>query len=136
MGPAQGLQTHLGQAPVQHLALRFQVFDGTGHILNRHLGINPVLVEQVNAVGAQALEHAFHGQLDMGRAADEARATRAGLQVDVPAELAGDHHLVAEWCDGLAQNPLALMRAVGFGSVKKRDTPFISCADDIDHLGS
>ena len=134
MGPAQGVQPHFGQAPVQDLALGLQILDGARHILNRHLGIHPVLVEQIDAVRAQALEHAFDGQLDMGRAADEARAPRASLQVDIPAELAGDHHLVAKGRDGFAENPLALVRAIGLGGVKKRDATLIGRADDVDHF--
>src|SRR5690606_20664866 len=69
-------------------------------------------------------------------AADQPRAPLAGLQIDVETELAGDHDLVPERHDGFAKNPLALMRAIGLGGVKKGDAAFIGRADDIDHLGA
>ena len=58
MRPAQRLQAHFGQAPMQDLALRHQVLDRAGDVLDRDLRVDAVLVEQVDAVGAQALEHA------------------------------------------------------------------------------
>ena len=51
------------------------------------------------------------------------------------AELGGDHHLVAKRRDGFAENPLALMRAVGFGGVEKGDSALKGRADDVDHFG-
>ena len=54
-------EPHLGQAPVQNLALRHQVLDRAGDVLDRHLRVDPVLVEEVDAVGPKALEHAFDG---------------------------------------------------------------------------
>lgn len=64
MSAAQRVQPHLGQAPVQNLAFIHQVLDRAGDIFDRHLRVNPVLVEEIDAIGAQALEHALDGQLD------------------------------------------------------------------------
>ena len=44
--------------------------------------------------------------------------------------------LVAERRDGFAENPLALMRAVGFSSIEEGDAALIGRADDVDHLRS
>ena len=52
-------EPHLGQAPVQDLALRHQVLDRAGDVLDRDLGVDAVLVEEIDAVGAEALEHAL-----------------------------------------------------------------------------
>jgi len=52
-----------------------------------------VLIKKIDAVGAQSLEHAFDGQLDMFGTAVEFRTTLAGLRVDVPAELRCDADL-------------------------------------------
>jgi hypothetical protein len=41
---------------VQDLALGDQVFDRTGHVFDRHIRIDAVLVVKVDAVRAQALE--------------------------------------------------------------------------------
>ena len=119
---------------MQDLALAHQILDGASHVLNRHLRIDPVLVEQIAPVRAKALEHAFDGQLDMVRTADETRASLASLKIDVPTELAGDHDLVPERRNGFAENPLTLMRAVGLGGVEKGDAAFIGRADDIEDV--
>ena len=104
---AQRVQPHLRQAPVQNLALLHQVLDRAGDVLDRDLGIDAVLVEEIDAVGAKALEHPFDGELDVIRAAVEPRAPLAGLEVDVPAELGRDHDLVAERRDAFAEDALA-----------------------------
>ena len=52
-----------------------------------------MLIEQVNPVGAQALQRHLGQRVDMFRAAAGAGPTRA-VSMDVEAELAGDHQLV------------------------------------------
>jgi hypothetical protein len=135
-GAAQGVRPHLGQAPVQDLALGLQIVDRTGDGLDRDLRIDPVLVEEVDAVGAKALEHPLDGQLDMSRAAVEPRAALAGLEVDVPAELGRDHDLVSEGRDALAEDALDLVGAVRLGRVEEGDAPLEGVPDDAKHLGS
>ena len=135
MGAAQRVQPHLGQAPVQDLAFGHQVLHRTGDILDRHLRVDAVLVEEIDAVGAQALQHALDGQLDTVRAADEPRAPLAGLEIDVPAELRGDHHLVAERLHAFAEDPFHLVGAVGLGRVVEGDATVEGRPDDVDHLG-
>ena len=105
---------------MQDLAFGHQVLDRAGDILDRHLRIDPMLVEQVDAVGAQALQHAFDHQLDVIGPAVEAGSALSGLQVDVPAELRGDDDLVAEGRDAFAEDPLDLVRAVGLRGIDRR----------------
>ena len=50
----QRVQPHLGQAPVQNLALCHQILNRAGDILDRYLRIDAVLVEEVDAVSAGA----------------------------------------------------------------------------------
>jgi hypothetical protein len=50
MRASQGLQPHLGQAPMQDLSLGHEVFDRSRHVPDRDLRVNTVLVEQVDAV--------------------------------------------------------------------------------------
>jgi hypothetical protein len=119
MRAAQGFQAHLRQAPVQDLPLLHELLHGAGHVFDRHRRIHPVLVQQVDAVGAQALQHAFDRLLDVGRAAVQAGQALARLEVDVPAELGGDRDLVAERGHALAEDAFDFMRAVGFGGVEK-----------------
>src|SRR5690606_13866674 len=62
---ADGLDASFGQSEVLDLAFGDKVFEGPGHSLDRYVGINPVLVQQVAHVGAQALERPFDSQADM-----------------------------------------------------------------------
>ncbi len=135
MGAAQRLRSHLREAPVQDLALRHQLLDGAGDVFDRDLRVDAMLIEEIDAVGAKTLEHALDRELDVVRAAVEARAPRARLRIDVPAELGGDDHLVPEGRDAFAQDPLDLMRAVGLGGVEERDTAVEGRPDDVEHLG-
>ena len=64
----------------------------------------------------------------------QSRPALAGFLVDVPAELRGDHDLVAERLDAFAENPLHLVRAIGFGRVVERDAALEGRPDDVDHL--
>jgi hypothetical protein len=36
-----------------------QVFDGAGDVLNRHVRVNPMLIEQIDVVGLKSLERRF-----------------------------------------------------------------------------
>ena len=134
MRPSQCVRPHLRQAPVQDLALRHQVLDRAGDILDRNLRVDAVLVEEIDAIGAQAPEHALDRALDVVRAGCWARAPLAGLEVDVPAELGCDHDLVAKRRDAFAEDPLDFVRPVGLGRIEESDAPVEGRADDGDHL--
>src|SRR2546426_6587193 len=90
MPAADGLRVRLGKAEVQHLALRNQVLDCSGHILDGDLWIDTMLVVEIDAVGLEALQRALDHLLDVIRPAVDA----TGL--DVKAELRGDADAVAE----------------------------------------
>ncbi len=60
------------RAEVAHLALGGQIPHGPGHVLDRHGGVDPVLVEQVDKVCAQALERCLgYGADALGPATPE-----------------------------------------------------------------
>src|SRR5688572_19940927 len=121
-------------APMQYLALRHQLFDRTGHILDRYLRIDTVLIKQIDAIRPQALFRSVDDPLDVLGPAVEARLALAGLQIDVPAELGRDHDLVAERRDAFAQDAFHFVRAVGLGGVEERDSSVERSADDVVHL--
>ena len=56
MGATDIRDARLRQTEMQHLALLNEVFDRTGDVFHRHLRVDAVLVEQINVVGAQALQ--------------------------------------------------------------------------------
>lgn len=96
MGAADGLGARFGQAEMQDLAFGDHVADAAGDSLDWHGGIDAVLVEKVDPVGLEALQHALDRGADMGGLAVGAGLARAGDGVDVEAEFGRDHHPVAD----------------------------------------
>ena len=56
MGAAKRLHPRLRHAEVPRLALGDQVANGAGDVLDRHVRIDTVLIEQVDRLDAEALE--------------------------------------------------------------------------------
>jgi len=112
---ANGVGTRLGQPEVLHLAFGDQLLDRAGHVLDRHIRVHAVLVEQVDAVGAQPL------QAGLGSHADTlGAAVQPGVGVAVlEPELGGDHHLVTVRRQRLAQQFLIAEGAVHLGRVEE-----------------
>ncbi len=112
--------TGFGQAEVAHLALGDQVTHGAGHILDRHVRIHAVLVEQVDVVGAQALEAGFGHRTDVLRT-----TVQAGVDLCVlEAELGGDHQLVAVRCQRPAEQVFVGIWTIDFGGVEEGHAAF------------
>ena len=74
-----------------HLTPLDEVLQGAGNILDRHVRIDTVLVEEIDHVGPQSLEGCLRNFLDVLRA-----AVQAGVVVQVEAELGSDRDSVAE----------------------------------------
>lgn len=104
---------------MQHLALGHEVLHRVRDVLDRDGGIDPVLVEQIDVVRPQTLQHAVDGLPDVVRAAVQT-GVRAGVRVDVPTELGRDHHVVPDGPEGFAEDPLRLQRPVRLGRVEER----------------
>ena len=129
MGAAQGFRAWFGHAEVLDLALRDQFLDRAGNILDRHVGIDAVLVQQVDLLDAEPLQRSFRGSSDALRL-----AVRAGhLAVDdVESELGGDHHPIAERPQRLADDFFIGVRTVDFRGVEEGDAAFDRLADQRD----
>ena len=93
-----------------------------------------MLIEQIDAIGSQALEAGLRDGLDVLGPAICSSAAFAGLEVDVEAELGGDDHLVANRFERLANKLLIDERAVGFGRVEQCHAAVEGRADELDHL--
>ena len=126
----------LGQAEVAHLALRDQVLHGTGDVLDRHLGVDPVLVEEVDGVHAEPSERCLRDLADVLRAAVERRPLPVGGRIRGEAELGRDHHLPAERLQRLADQVLVVERPVGFGRVEEGDPALHRGPQERDHRAS
>ena len=59
MSAAKRLDAGLRHAEVLHLALRDQVLDGPGDVLDRDVRIDAMLVEEIDGFDAESLERSF-----------------------------------------------------------------------------
>ena len=112
--------------------------DELGHrahrLLDRDVGIDAVLVVEVDVVDAQPAQRGVAGPDHVVRAAvDPARGRVLGVAHDP--ELGGQHHLVAPVGDGLAHQLLVGVRAVDVGGVQERHPEVEGLADGGDRLG-
>ena len=73
VGATNRLDACLGKAEVLDLALLNQFLHRSGHVFDRHVRVNPVLIEQVDGLDLEPLERAFDGLLDVLRPAIQAR---------------------------------------------------------------
>jgi hypothetical protein len=65
MSATDRVRTGFRQAQVPYRAPLNQIFHRAGHILDRHARINPMLVEQVDALDLQSLEHRLDHRTDV-----------------------------------------------------------------------
>ena len=129
MGSPDGLHASLGQPEVTHLALLDQLLDRARHVLDRHLGVDPVLVEQVDEVGPQPT------QRPVERLANVLRPT---VQLSVAliqreAELGRDDDLVAARRESLADHFFVVVRPVDLRGVEEGHAVVDGFAQEVDH---
>jgi hypothetical protein len=103
VSPADRRSARLRKPEVQHFALRDQLFDRAGDVLDRDVRIDAMLVQKIDTVGAEAFERGVDDCLDVLRAAVE--TTSASF--DVEAELRRDPHGVANRRERFADQRLA-----------------------------
>ena len=104
VGAADRVGAGLGQADVADLALGDQLGQRADGVLDRGVRVDPVLVVQVDVVGAEPLQRALDRGADVGRAAVEDAGAAAGVRDE--AELRRQHDLVAAALDGPADELL------------------------------
>jgi hypothetical protein len=124
-----------GRGKMLDLALADQLLHGPGDVPDRHIGVDAVLVQKVDAVGLETLQHPVGRDLYVLGTAVQAGMAIPRLGVDVRAELRGDRHLLAERCERLADEFFVRERAVCLGGVEKGDAALDGHADDGDPFG-
>ncbi len=110
------------------LARLDEVGDRAGDVLYRHIGIDAMLIEQIDAVGAQAFQGRFGDGADVFRSAVHAFIDVAFAE----AELGGQDDVIAERLHSLAQQVFVGALGIGFGGVEKGDAAIKRCADQGD----
>jgi hypothetical protein len=111
-----------------------ETLDGAGDVLDRHLRVDAVLVEQIDGVGAEPAQRAIDGVADVVGVAGQPGL--AALVVEREAELGGDDDLVAHGGEGFADKLLVDERAVDLGGVEEGDAAVDRGAQQVDHLGA
>lgn len=115
------------------LALSDQLGQCPDGVLDRSARVDPVLVVQVDVVGAETLERALDGGADVRRAAvDDAGAATGVLH---KAELGRQHDPVAAPLESLADQLLVGVGAVDLGGVEVGDAQVQCTVDGADRLG-
>ena len=138
MGATDRFRARFGKTEVLDLAFPDQFLDRAGHVFDRHVRVDPVLIKQVDGTHLEPLERALDGRLDVFRPAIQAGRTLhpAGIEfrIEVEPELGGDHHLVAEGSEGFAHKFFVQVRAVDLGGVEEGDAAFHRGPEQRDHL--
>jgi hypothetical protein len=136
VGTAHSLRAWLREAEVNDFALGDEVLNGSSHVLDRDGGIDAVLVEQVDSVGAEALQHRVDGATYVVGLAVGSASPLPGLRVAVEPEHRGDDHLVTYGLKRFADDAFGLQWPVGFGRVEERHALVNRGADEGDHVGA
>jgi hypothetical protein len=84
------------KAEVFHLPCRNQVLHRARHLLDGHVRINPVLIEQIDGFDLQPLERGLGDLLDVRWLTIQGSQAWPTVGIRREAELGGNHHLPAE----------------------------------------
>jgi hypothetical protein len=109
------LRTRFRQAEVLDLTRPDQILYRARDILDRHVGIDTVLVEQVDGIDSEALQRGLRDLFDVPGPTVQAGLLAIG---NLEAELGRDCHLPAEWCKCLAHEFLVDERAVDLRGIE------------------
>ena len=107
-----------------------EVGDRRGDLFDRYGGVDPVLVIEVDHVGAQAAQRPFDRAAYLLRTAVESLLAVLHLNP----EFRGHDHLAAYRGEGLADQLLVGVRPVDLGRVEEGDALLVGAADQRDHL--
>jgi hypothetical protein len=123
----------LREADVTDLALGDQLGQSADGLLDGGLRVHPMLVVEVDVVGAEPLQRALDRDADVGWAAVE--DARAATGVGDDAELRRQHNFVAAILDGPADQFLVGVRAVDFSRIQVGDAQVERPVDGSNGLG-
>jgi hypothetical protein len=132
VGAAQRFGAGFGQADVAHLALAHQLRHGAHRVLDRRLGIDPVLVVQVDRLDAEPLQRRLAGLANIVRPAAESHVVAVGLAHD--AELRRHDDALSTPGDRPADEFLVGADAIDVGGVEQRDAAVERPVDGGDRL--
>src|SRR5207302_1000243 len=126
-----GLRAGFRESEVLDLALLDQIFDRSGDVFDRHVRVDAMLVEQIDAVGAKPLERSFGYFLDVFWATVD-----AGLfaVLNLKTELRCDLDLIAEWSESFTDEFFVGEWSVDLGGIAEGHSTFHGGAYEVDAL--
>src|SRR6266849_10637214 len=133
-GAAQSVDPGFRQADMSNLALLDQFCQGANRLFNRRIGIDAMLVIEVDVLDAQPLQTSFAGLLHVvGLAADTADVGIARIADN--SELCGQHDLVALALDRSSDELFVLVGPVDVGGIEEGDAEFEGAMNGRDRFG-
>ena len=84
-----------------------QLLHRSRHVFDGHVGVDAVLIEQVDGVDLEPLERCLGDLLDVLRPAVQAQPAGRPVGLELEAELGGNHHLPANEAESNAGPTLA-----------------------------
>src|SRR5579862_517724 len=131
---AKSVGARFRKAEITDLPFFNQLSHGSNRFFNRSLGINAVLVVQVDSFDAEAPQAAFAGLADVvGFAAYTASTGVLGIADDP--EFGSEDDFVAAAFDGASHKFFVFVRAIGIGGVEKENSEFKRAVNRGDGFG-
>jgi hypothetical protein len=104
------------------LACIDQFLHRTGHIFDRNVRIDAMLIEQIDTICSESFQRGVGDLLDVfGPAVERRILTLRSIRSDVESELRCDHDLITKRRERFADELFVCERTVDFGRVKKSD---------------
>ena len=132
VGAPDGGGAGLREADVADLALGDELCQGADRVLDGRLRVDPVLVVEVDVVGAEPPQGTLNRRADVRRAAVEDAGAATGMRDE--AELRRQHDLVAVTLEGSADQLLVQEGAVDLGGVEVGDAQVQRPVDGANRL--
>ena len=126
MRPSDCLGAGLRKPEMPDLALSNEIANRPGNVFDRHFWVDPVLVEQVDVVRPEPLQHLIDDF------ADVLRPTVESPRIEVETELRRDDHLIADRLERLADEGFVRVGPVGLSGVEERHPVIMRVPDEID----
>ena len=127
-----GLHSGFRKSEVLHLTFPNQILHRAGHIFDRNVRIDTMLIEQIEHVCPESFQRSLSNFLNVLWSTVDADLLAFGT--DLESELGGDHHSLTHWSQRFADELFVREWAVNFSGVEERDASFHCCSQKRDHL--
>ena len=114
------------------LALLNQGLHRARHVLDRHVRVNAVLVEEVEGLDPEPLQRTLGDLPDVLWSTIQTRLLSLGAELET--EFGGDDHFAFEWGEGFAHEFFVREWAVRFSRIEERDAALNGRPKKRDHL--